>query len=696
VTSRYPATNNQLRTSSNPRQQATINNGRVTIQPIQGRQNFVSAGSSTLFTSGSGEAPGKQRVLQEEELEFLADPETAESSSNQTVITNNAAYQADDLDAYDSDCDELNSAKIALMANLSHYGSNNLAELKKEPLPLPLRRARWGFEHTKACFRDDIIPFVKALKELFTSFYQCLIDEVTEVQNVIKQMELVVEQHREEKHKFQNKMENILQENDRLLTQALSVEIVNVVVHDKVKSACLDVDVCAHCVSIESVLKNDFLKKECYETLLQKYHTLKKHCISLEVNNQLKMEIFQRNTLSSSEKKLRSLNGDVNERNVKREFEEIETLNIELDHKLNKLKGKAVLTEAVSLNPIDPELLKVNVAPLVPKLRKNRTAHTDYIRHTQDESATLREIVERVILVSIASGSMSQDNTKKNRIRRTQRKAKKNKVEDHLRTIKSSLNKKSVVDSKDTSSVINYVSNVNFDLKCASCNGCLFSDNHYACVVDYIKSVNASRRTFKLVGNVCPLTRIATPTIVPPTESIPIVNSMDKPVVTLVVQIVLWYLDSSCSKHMTRDRSQLVNFVQKFLGTVKFRNNHVAKIMGYGDYQIGNVTISRVYYMEGLGHNLFSVGQFCDSDLEVAFRQHTCFIRNLDGVYLLTGSQGNNLYTLSLQDMMASSPICLLSKASKTRSWLWHRRLSHLNFGAINYLARQGLVRGLP
>ncbi|GKA74919.1 retrovirus-related pol polyprotein from transposon TNT 1-94 [Tanacetum coccineum] len=133
-----------------------------------------------------------------------------------------------------------------------------------------------------------------------------------------------------------------------------------------------------------------------------------------------------------------------------------------------------------------------------------------------------------------------------------------------------------------------------------------------------------------------------------------------------------------------------------FSGTVKFGNDHVAKILGYGDYQIGNVMILRVYYVEGLGHNLFSVGQFCDSNLEVAFRQHTCFIRNLEGVDLLTRSRGNNLYTLSLRDMMASSPICLLSKASKTKSWLWHRRLSHLNFGAINHLARHGLVRGLP
>nr|GEY81174.1 retrovirus-related Pol polyprotein from transposon TNT 1-94 [Tanacetum cinerariifolium] len=163
-----------------------------------------------------------------------------------------------------------------------------------------------------------------------------------------------------------------------------------------------------------------------------------------------------------------------------------------------------------------------------------------------------------------------------------------------------------------------------------------------------------------------------------------------------VVQIILWYLDSGCSKHMTGDRSQLTNFVNKFLGTVTFGNDHVATIMGYGDYQIGNVTISRVYFVEGLGHNLFSVGQFCDSDLEVAFRQHTWFICNLKGVDLLIGSLGYNLYTLSLGDMMASSPICIFSKALKTKSWLWHQRLSHLNFGVINPLARQGLVRGLP
>ncbi|GJW51662.1 retrovirus-related pol polyprotein from transposon TNT 1-94 [Tanacetum coccineum] len=88
--------------------------------------------------------------------------------------------------------------------------------------------------------------------------------------------------------------------------------------------------------------------------------------------------------------------------------------------------------------------------------------------------------------------------------------------------------------------------------------------------------------------------------------------------------------------------------------------------------------------------------RYCDSNLEVAFRQHICFIRNLEGVDLLTGSRGDNQYILSLGDMMASSLICLLSKAKKTKSWLWHRRLSHLNFGVINHLAIHGLVCGLP
>nr|GFA17508.1 hypothetical protein [Tanacetum cinerariifolium] len=444
------------------------------------------------------------------------------------------------------------------------------------------------------------------------------------------------------------------------------------------------------------------------------------------------------------------------------------------------------------------------------KLRKNRTTHTYYIRHTQDEAVTLREIIESerllsplnpsldyackytrriqellvtlqqtcpcltdlgtklvvvtlknktkqirlteqitksgkttiiippsanidsntyvlsftgVTLVSSASGSMSQDNTKKNRIRRTQRKAKKNKLDDHLRTVKSSLNKKSVIDSKASSSVINSVTNVNFDLKCASCNGCLFSDNHDACVVAYIHSVNASiksksvktpvkrkvwqptgnvfktvghiwkptERTFTLVGNVFPLTRIVTPTIVPPKEPILIVDSTDKPVVTLVYSRKTKAANKKVPvRNSTITKSLVANKMEPNNSWGSSSSNVPSSLI---DCRLSKSS-SGVLCGRTRAQSIL-VRQFCDSDLEVAFCQHTCFIRNLDGVDLLTGSRGNNLYTLSLQDMMASSPICLLSKASKTKSWLWHRRLSHLNFGAINHLARQGLVRGL-
>ncbi|GJX96077.1 retrovirus-related pol polyprotein from transposon TNT 1-94 [Tanacetum coccineum] len=147
---------------------------------------------------------------------------------------------------------------------------------------------------------------------------------------------------------------------------------------------------------------------------------------------------------------------------------------------------------------------------------------------------------------------------------------------------------------------------------------------------------------------------------------------------------------------MTGNLKLLINFVWKFLGTVRFGNDHVAAILGFGDLQWGNILITRVYFVEGLGHNLFSVGQFCDSDLEVAFRRNTCFIRNLEGVDLLKGNRTTNLYTINLHDMASASPICLMARATSTKSWLWHQRLSHLNFDTINDLARNDLVTGLP
>nr|GEZ91158.1 integrase, catalytic region, zinc finger, CCHC-type, peptidase aspartic, catalytic [Tanacetum cinerariifolium] len=166
----------------------------------------------------------------------------------------------------------------------------------------------------------------------------------------------------------------------------------------------------------------------------------------------------------------------------------------------------------------------------------------------------------------------------------------------------------------------------------------MLSDNHDLCVLNVINDVNARPKS-KSIKN---------------TSKRKVWKPTGK-----VVQIVLWYLDFSCFKHMIGDRSQFTNFVNRFLGTVKFGNNHVAKIMGYGDYHIGNVTISTVYYV-GLGYNLFSVGQFYDSNLEVAFCQHTCFIRNLEGVDPLTRSRALELMLLKTSKIYAKGLLLLV------------------------------------
>ncbi|GJT90599.1 retrovirus-related pol polyprotein from transposon TNT 1-94 [Tanacetum coccineum] len=143
-------------------------------------------------------------------------------------------------------------------------------------------------------------------------------------------------------------------------------------------------------------------------------------------------------------------------------------------------------------------------------------------------------------------------------------------------------------------------------------------------------------------------------------------------------------------------KNDRVPSLSKFMGIVRFGNDHVTAILGYGDLQWGNILIARVYFIEGLGHNMFLVGHFCDSDLEVAFWRNTCFVKNLKGVDPLKGNRTINLYTINLHEMAFASPICLMARATSTKSWLWHQRLSHLNFDTINELAKNDLVTGLP
>nr|GEV74497.1 hypothetical protein [Tanacetum cinerariifolium] len=365
------------------------------------------------------QAQANRQVLHEEELEFLADPGIAEAPSTQYIVTNNAAYQADDLDAYDSDCDEINSAKTALMANLSHYRSDNLAKSleidnlkhtlsenlkEKESLQqmteLLAEQVFWS-QNSKEPNLSSRTTIVEVPKEL---------PKVSMVNSSLKKLkfhlasfDVAVEQHCVEKNKFQDKMKDVLKEIKRLLEQAISTDIVNIVVNANVNYACKTVNECDRCVTIETELQMDYIKKECYDKLFKQYTTLEKHCISLEVDTQLEQEIFQRNNSFSQQSgptldqlfEINDLKAQSQEKDmiIMKLKERIKSLSA-LKDTLSKLKGKVVVNVAVTLHPIDPELLRIDVAPLAPKLRNNRTTHYDYLKHTQAKTTTLREIVE--------------------------------------------------------------------------------------------------------------------------------------------------------------------------------------------------------------------------------------------------------------------------------------------------------------
>ncbi|GJQ95712.1 retrovirus-related pol polyprotein from transposon TNT 1-94 [Tanacetum coccineum] len=379
-----------------------------------------------------------------------------------------------------------------------------------------------------------------------------------------------------------------------------------------------------------------------------------------------------------------------------------------------------------------------NKAPSTPVTRKKQVTFSDK-PGTSSSNTQKHEVHQKVQQTNIpvipstgvndsteASGSKPRSNTKKNRILPAKKENKKE-VEVHLRTNKSVWTKVNRVDSSISSKRV--VINSNSESVCKTCNKCVNSASHEMCVVNILNSVNATS-TVKIVLNKGkqiwkPKGRLSDNSLYKtkrvwkatgklftdigyqwrPTGKKLALGKLDcgyqwRPTGKKFALGEMCHLTKlsvkCCSKHMTGNRSKLMNFVEKFIGSVRFGNDHLGAIMGYGDYVMGDSVISRVYYVEGLGHNLFSVGQFCDSDLEVAFRKHTCFVRDIKGTDILKGSRGTNLYTISIDEMMKSSPICLLSKASKSKSWLWHRRLNHLNFGTINDLARKDLVRGLP
>nr|GEU36958.1 retrovirus-related Pol polyprotein from transposon TNT 1-94 [Tanacetum cinerariifolium] len=369
------------------------------------------------------------------------------------------------------------------------------------------------------------------------------------------------------------------------------------------------------------------------------------------------------------------------------------------------------------LPPNKKSILK-NTNVIAPGMYKLRTEHI-HTRTTQlpnDSRKTNKRVLFSTGVIPTTSVSRPQlkCNQLEDRVVRNNSPEKKQEVEEQHRNVKFSKNKTSL---KACNNSLNAkTSNVNFI--CVTCGICALNGNHDKCVRNGVNSrikmpmdVLVSSREPKCIMN----QSVAKPhrrtdalesTNQKPRNkirklyehvSVPLCQILHCLLILLqLVEIILFIVDFGCSKNMMENIKLLINFMEKFLGTVRFGNDQIAPILGYGDLVQGAVTIKRVYYVEGLNHNLFSIGQFCDADLEVAFRKSTCYIRDLKGNDLLTGSRGTDLYSIILQDTTSPNLICLMAKATSSQAWLWHRRLSHLNFDTINLLLKNDIVVGLP
>ncbi|GJU91402.1 retrovirus-related pol polyprotein from transposon TNT 1-94 [Tanacetum coccineum] len=613
---------------------------------------------------------------------------------------------------------------------LTVYPPNTPATLVPRRItPTGLTEEERGFEQTKECYLTEVILFFKTLKEHFEGIQKALTKEIKEIKEIFEELEAEVDQ-------------NVV---NRKFTKMHDA-------HTVVQARCLELEV-------ELSKLHDKVQKDDHTKLVKCFSTLEVNHLNLQLKYQHLKESFRNNTsppardapdfdsvfviekmkasiqgkdnaikklrmqisqlketrskadrtldfkaldfqitqltknvivLQEQNKLFRAENAKINQHykevydSIKitraKHIEQTTTLLTENENLKAQIHEnlKCITMDSVKSRVLAPGRYAIDVEPIPPCSRNNREVYLDYLKHLKESVETLREIVkeakvERPLDRSLASaclytkhsqelleyviGTCLKDFNKRDKKHASTPLTRKKQVtfKDHYETSNNNIHKHvEQLNIQKTNVPVIPSTGVH---SCTDASGSNPRSNTKKNRISPAKSVNKKKVEEHPRIN---------------KSSLKTTNRVDSSISfkRTVVQIILWYLDSGWSKHMMRDRLRLKNFVKKFIGTVRFENDHFGAIMGYGDYVIGDNVISKVYYVEGLGHNLFSVRQFCDSDLEVAFRKHSY--------------------------MLKSSLIFLLSKASKNKSWLWHRRLNHLNFGTINDLARKDLVRGLP
>ncbi|GJV69394.1 hypothetical protein Tco_1484903 [Tanacetum coccineum] len=628
VTSRYPTTNNHLRNSSNPRQQATINDGREQVGVTRGNKGLL------RVTTAKGKDTCPNNALNQE---------------------GNRMIHADDLDAYDSDCDEFNSAKVALMANLSHYGLDALSEVHNhdnvninminqvvQAMPSTEQSNVVNHSETEITSDSNIIPYSHNNNGSDSSAQSVEIDRLKQtLSEHLKEKESLMQMVTLLKNDFKKEESRNI---DREIALEKRIKQLDNIVFKRDQSA----------QTVHMLTKPQFFYNHTTKQALEP--TLSSRPTNVEVPTELPKVSMVNTSLKKLKHHLAGFDMVVKERTTPTTITEglwgfehtkacfkdeiiplvkalkdlFNTFNQYFVDELSEVQNVFHQMEhAVEQHRLESKTFEVKMNQVLNENERilEQINNKDFVNVIMNSSADIASVnmheCEEVKPSTSASGSQPSGNTKKDRIRQTPSSTQKNKAEAYPRKVKSSLkNKDCVVQPKGTAHVQHSKLNANSELKC----------------VKYIW--RPTGQTFTIVGNACLLTRITTTTKVPLRKPTALENETPKPVVTLVyskkprksktnvptskfkvVQIVLWYLDSGCSKHMTGDRSQLTNFVTKFLGTIKFRNDHVAKILGYGDYQIGNVTISMPWWCR-LGRG--GSGDGGDDDMKMMMKMGWC------------------------------------------------------------------------
>ncbi|GJS32234.1 retrovirus-related pol polyprotein from transposon TNT 1-94 [Tanacetum coccineum] len=738
VTSRYPTTNNQLRNSTytprasgnNSGKQRTVicynykGEGHMSKQYTKPKRKRDDSWFKDKVLLVQAQASGQ--ILHEEELAFLADLRIPEGQATQTVITHNAAYQADDLDAYDSDCDELNTAKVALMANLSHYGSDALSEYLIESQHVAVQNSNSSAQ------QDDLI--LSVIEQLKT---QEQVKVLKEGQNVdLKSQDNVLDscaQSVEIDH-LKRTLSEHLKEKESLL------QTVTLLKNDFKKEESRNLD---REIALEKQIKHldniVFKRDQSAQTvhMLTKpqffYDNTTKQALGFQNPFYLKKaqqlepmlyvgDIIQKTnpivipdseeTLTLAEESRSKMLLKHKDNMMQEKIKQIDTTPIDYAalNKLYKdfetrfvpqteLSAEQAFWSHNSVSSSEPDLsdrpTNVEVPKELPKVSMVNTSLKKLKYHLANFDVVVKE---RTTPTAITEGTWGFEHTKA---------CFRDEIIPFVKALKdlfSTFNQQLVDELAEVQNVFyqmeqaveqHHVESKTFEVKMNQAlneNERLLEQVMSKDIVNLIEKLlvittlkdELRKRKGKDLANNEVTHHPSDPEINSEPITPKLLNKRNSKTNVPVRKSKVLQSVSANKKEPSKSWESIISDVPSSSlnecrssklssGTVKFRNDHVAKILGYGDYQIGNVTISRVYYVEGLGHNLFSVGQFCDSNLEVAFRQHTCFIRNLEGDDLLIGSRGNNLYTLSLGDMMASSPICLLSKASKTNKKKPHK-----------------------